>query len=271
VKADPGQIEQVILNLAVNARDAMPGGGKLILETANVALDEHYVRGKPGLAPGPYVQFAVSDTGSGIDAETRARIFEPFFTTKELGKGTGLGLSTVHGIVAQSGGCIEVYSTPGRGTTFKVYLPRVDEALTPAGARDEGELSVDGSERILIVEDDEMVRAVVRETLAGHGYTIVEASDGAQALQACGPHEVDFDLVLSDVMLPVLSGPELGRRLRLLDADLRLLFVSGYTDRAIVHQGLLAPDTAFLQKPFTPAALLRKVREVLDEPRSRAA
>ena len=262
-KADAGQIEQVIMNLAVNARDAMSSGGTLIIETANVELDDPYRRGHFTLAPGPYVMLAISDTGSGMDAETQSRIFEPFFTTKEKGKGTGLGLSTVYGIVKQSGGHIFVYSEEGRGTTFKIYFPRVEEAQS-SSARSLSNTRYAGSENVLVVEDEESVRELVLATLKRHGYTVLEASNGDEALdmvQQCGQ---PIHMMISDVVMPGLGGRELAKKVGALHPDMKVLFVSGYTEDAIQHHGVLDAGTTFLQKPFTLDALARKVREVLD-------
>ncbi len=264
-KADPGQIEQVIMNLAVNARDAMPRGGKLTLETANLELDQAYAREHAMVKSGPYVMLAITDTGSGMDAETLAHVFEPFFTTKEQGKGTGLGLSTVYGIVKQSGGYIWPYSEPGMGTSFKIYLPRVDEKAERAQARAQASPELGGTETILLVEDEEGVRALTRQLLQRHGYTVLEAEHGQDALLLCERYSGPIHLLLSDVVLAAqMSGRELVQRLSPLRPEMKVLYMSGYSDEAIVHHGVLAPGTAFLQKPFTTESLMRKLREVLD-------
>ncbi|HYM82402.1 MAG TPA: response regulator [Candidatus Limnocylindria bacterium] len=263
-RADPGQIEQVILNLVVNARDAMLNGGQLMIETSNTELDENYARRHTGSIPGPYVMLAVSDTGTGMDAETMSHLFEPFFTTKEVTKGTGLGLSTVYGIVKQSGGTIWVYSEPAHGSTFKVYLPRVEESIERRAVSAAPAESPRGTETVLLVEDEETVRALVRDVLGRRGYQVLEARDGQEAL-ALGELLAPVELMITDVVMPGISGSDLAATLTTRFPNLKVLFISGYTDRGIVHQGQLDPRTPFLQKPFTPEALLRKVREVLNE------
>ncbi len=264
VKVDRGQIEQVIMNLVVNARDAMPRGGKLTLETAEIELDESYARAHVGVTPGPYVMLALSDTGVGMNKETLAHIFEPFFTTKEKGQGTGLGLATVYGIVKQSGGNIWVYSEPGQGTTFKIYLPRVEESIKPAEPVASLPARSGASETILLVEDDEAVRTLLRETLKKGGYRLLEAARPKEALYLCGKNAGAIRLLLTDVILPEMNGRELADQIMRLSPGIEVLFMSGYTDNAIVRHGMLDPEVAFLQKPFTPDGLLRKIREVLD-------
>jgi PAS domain S-box-containing protein len=264
VKVDAGSIEQVIMNLAVNARDAMPAGGKLTIETASVVLDDGYVGLHVGVSPGPYVMLAISDSGVGMDRATQARIFEPFFTTKDPTKGTGLGLSTVFGIVEQSGGDIWVYSEPGRGTTFKVYLPQADGTVVAPTARAEDPARVRGTETILLAEDDPQVRAVAEEILRRHGYQVVVACDGAEALRRCAEHPAPIHLLLTDVVLPQVSGAEVMRQVVAQRPDIKVLCMSGYTDDSVVRHGVLEARVAFLQKPFTSVALARKVRGVLD-------
>jgi two-component system, cell cycle sensor histidine kinase and response regulator CckA len=262
VLADAGQIEQVIANLVVNARDAMPQGGKLTIETANADLDEAYAQRHATVRPGRYVMVAVSDTGTGMDAETQAHIFEPFFTTKEKGKGTGLGLSTAYGIVKQSGGSIWVYSEPGKGTTFKVYLPRVEEAAPAAPPRSSDSLPALGTETILIVEDEPAVRSLSRQVLERSGYHVLEAGDGESALELVRAHPEPIHLLLTDLVMPDMGGTELASRLQDKHPAIRVLFMSGYTDDGVVRNGMLGSGRAFLQKPFTPAMLVRKIRDV---------
>ena len=265
VKIDPGQFEQIILNLAVNARDAMPSGGKLTIETANVILDEEYARTHISVTPGPYVRLSVSDTGVGIPLEVKEKVFEPFFTTKEKGKGTGLGLSTVYGIVKQSGGNIWVYSEPAHGTTFKIYLPRVEEDLDTLYGRDETDFLPRGSETVLLVEDEPSVRDLAHRLLNQAGYKVLEAANGEEALRVVQEHIGEkIHLLLTDVVMPQMGGKELANQLKNLRPDVKVLYTSGYTDDAIVHHGVLDPGTHFLQKPFSPKTLTHKVREVLD-------
>jgi PAS domain S-box-containing protein len=263
VRADPGQLEQVIVNLAVNARDAMPGGGKLTIETMNVALEEAYLAAHTVVAPGSYVMLAVSDNGAGMDAATQAQVFEPFFTTKIKGQGTGLGLATVYGIVKQSGGYIWVYSEPGRGTTFKVYLPRVDAPVDTPGPDPVVTASLRGSETILLVEDQEEVRNLIRRILAGRGYHMLVAAGGPEALRLTVQHAGTIDLLVTDVVMPGMSGREVALLLAPAHPKMKALYLSGYTDESIVRHGMLEAGLAFLQKPFSAEALARKVREVL--------
>jgi PAS domain S-box-containing protein len=266
IKVDPGHLEQVIVNLAVNARDAMPDGGCLTIETEEVELGENYVRRHVSSVPGRFIMLAISDNGRGMDAATRNRIFEPFFTTKERGKGTGLGLSTVYGIIKQSGGDIWVYSEPGKGTTFKIYLP---VAVEPEGSSVQ-EAPVEGPPRgretILLVEDEPSVRRLVHAILSQQGYRVLEAADPGSALRMCEENEGQIDMLLTDVVMPQMNGRELARQVAGIRPGLKILFVSGYTDTVIAQHGVSALDGAFLQKPFTPESLARKVREVLDEP-----
>lgn len=264
VKADPNQLGQVLMNLSVNARDAMPKGGKLTIETSNVHLSEEFASHHMAVPAGQYVMLAVSDTGCGMDSETQARIFEPFFTTKEIGKGTGLGLSTVYGIVQQSGGSVWVYSEIGRGTTFKIYLPCVAGSVAEdQSASSSPELSR-GTETVLLVEDEEMVRDMATEILREGGYFVLEARHGNEAMALSKQYEGQIHLMLSDVVMPQMSGRELAERLTPLRSNMKVLYMSGYTDDAIVHHGVLEEGTAFIGKPFSPDALTRKVREVLD-------
>jgi PAS domain S-box-containing protein len=265
VKADPGQIEQVIVNLVVNSRDAMPQGGRLTIETANVELDEAYARRHVSVPAGQYVMLAVSDSGSGMDEQTRSRVFEPFFTTKEPGKGTGLGLATVYGIVKQSGGDIRLYSEVGTGTTFRIYLPRVAEMVSlPDPATSVSATPPRGDETVLLVEDEPEVRDLAREILEGSGYTVLQACDALEAVFIAERHAGPIHLLLTDVIMPRQSGRALVERLRPLRPEMQVLYMSGYTNEAIVRHGVLDPDTLFIQKPFSPAALGHKVRAAID-------
>ena len=265
VKTDHGQMQQVIMNLAVDAKDAMPNGGKLTIETANVELDETYARSHVAVIPGRYAMLSVSDTGVGMTAEVKEQVFEPFFTTKEKGKGTGLGLATVYGIVKQSGGNIWVYSEPGQGTTFKIYLPRVDEPLEELKEKAEVKEIPRGSETILVVEDEEKVLKLTVQILRGQGYAVLEAPHGDDALLVCEQHEGPIHLMVTDVVMPNMSGHELAKRLKAFHPEMKVLYMSGYTDNAIVHHGVLEKGMNYIQKPFTVDGLARKVREVLDK------
>jgi CheY-like chemotaxis protein len=262
VNADPSKIEQVIMNLAVNSRDAMPHGGTLTIETGNVELDEHYSATHTRVKPGRYVVIAVKDTGCGMTMETRARLFEPFFTTKGQGRGTGLGLSIVFTIVRQTGGNLEVTSQPGAGTSVRIYLPRVEQAVVPE-TESPAAAPERGSETILVVEDDEMVRKLVRETLEHEGYKILEAANPEQAAEISYVFEGRIHLMIADVVMPQESGRSLASRLLKQRPEMKVMFMSGYTDTSIVGTGEDSGDPEFLQKPFTPAALARKVRAIL--------
>jgi CheY-like chemotaxis protein len=264
VKADQGQIEQVIMNLAVNARDAMPEGGKLRIETANVELDQAYAWQHAGAKPGHYVMLAVIDSGAGIDAETLAHIFEPFFTTKGVGKGTGLGLATVYGVVKQSGGYIWVDSEPGQGASFQIFLPRVEEAVTPTVANKPLGETIGGSETILLVEDAEALRKLTQSLLESHGFHVLVAQNGEEAIQVEARHSGKIDLLLTDVVMPGMNGRVLTERLLPKQPGMRVLYISGYTDSFIAGHGVLERGVVLLHKPFTEDALIRKVREVLD-------
>ncbi|HEV2751358.1 MAG TPA: response regulator [Gemmatimonadales bacterium] len=264
VKGDPGQIEQVLVNLSVNARDAMPNGGRLMLETKNVDLDGDYPTERITIPAGRYVMIAVTDTGTGMDAKTKARIFEPFFTTKPVGKGTGLGLATVYGVVQQSGGYIWLYSELGHGTSFKIYLPRVDAAASEAAVEEPVAGALDGSETVLVAEDEEAVRQIIEKALDAHGYRVLSARDGVEALERASAHAGQIDLLVTDVVMPDMNGRELSRRLTETRPDLKTLYLSGYTDDAILHRGVLQEGVAFLQKPFSLRMLARKIREVIE-------
>ena len=267
VRADPGQIEQVIMNLAVNARDAMPQGGKLVIETANVYLDQADVGDRADVAPGPYVMLAVSDTGTGMDPKTLSHLFEPFFTTKAQGKGTGLGLSTAYGITKQSGGHVTAQSEPGAGTTFKIYLPRLEGTAAAVQPDQVWSGAVKGSETVLLVEDEDVVRNLARAILEENGYRVLEARHGGEALLMCERHKEPIHLLLTDLVMPGVSGGKLGEYLTFLRKEMKVLYMSGYTGSSLIRETALVNGFAFMQKPFTPHSLTRKVREVLDEPR----
>jgi PAS domain S-box-containing protein len=263
VSADPGQLEQVIMNLVVNARDAMPKGGVLTLQTANAELDQDEASEFLGAKPGPYVLLLVQDTGHGMDEATKAQLFQPFFTTKASEKGTGLGLSTVFGIVKQSGGTLEVYSEPGKGTSVGVYLPRMEQKVDVEADKPLTKLTR-GYETILVVEDDEMVRNLVRDTLTRHGYQVLDAAESVEAKRKADGHKGAIQLLITDVIMPRVNGRELATQLTKRRPDMRVLYMSGYTDNMILNSGIAHGEVAFLQKPFTPFALAQKVREVLE-------
>jgi PAS domain S-box-containing protein len=264
VKVDPGQFEQILINLAINARDAMPGGGKLTIETRNVFLGADDIRQYPEVIPGPHVLLAISDTGVGMNEVTRAHIFEPFFTTKELGKGTGLGLATCYGIVKQAGGHIWISSEPERGATFKIFLPRIEAEATPLASRAATILPRRGDETILLVEDEPLVRDLAVQALRAHGYTVLVAGSGGAALALARAHAGDIDLLVTDVVMPQMSGAQVAQRLSATRPGVKVLYISGYTENTTVHRDVLEQGIAFLAKPFTPSALAHRVREVLD-------
>jgi nitrogen-specific signal transduction histidine kinase/CheY-like chemotaxis protein len=266
IHMDPGQIDQIVINLAVNARDAMPYGGKLTIETDNLNLDAEYFKNHGvEYEPGQYVMLAVSDTGIGMDGKTRSKIFDPFFTTKEKGKGTGLGLSTVYGIVKQNSGYVWVYSEPGRGSTFKIYLPRL-EGYEESGIKEPAlPEDLSGAEVVLLVEDDDMVRNLARKILQHNGYRVLEAQDPEEAIKISERHQESIDLMLTDVVMPGMNGNDLAKRLEPLRPEMKTIYMSGYTDRAIVKHQILEPQLHFLQKPFKPLDLACKLREVLDK------
>jgi CheY-like chemotaxis protein len=259
------------MNLAVNARDAMPQGGRLTIETAAVELDEDYSASHAGVWPGAYIMLAVSDTGSGMDEKTRAHIFDPFFTTKELGKGTGLGLSVAHGIIKQSGGHINVYSELGHGTTFKIYLPQTEGVRAADRAEPTDAALLRGKETILLVEDEDGVRRLMRRSLQQAGYTVLEAEHGGDAVRLAETHTGPIHLLITDVVMPMMGGRLLAERVTALRPDIKALFVSGYTDDAVVRHGVLEAQMAFLQKPFAAAALTKKARAILDGPPRQSA
>jgi CheY-like chemotaxis protein len=264
VEADRAQIERIVLNLAANARDAMPHGGRLTIETSRVELDAEYETSHGDVNPGPHVLLAISDTGTGMSEDVRRHLFEPFFTTKSAGAGTGLGLATVFGVVKQSGGAIYVYSEEGRGTTFKIYLPEAVEDARPVATPAVEPTAQRGSETIVVVEDDESVRELVGVMLRGQGYAVLAAEDGETAARLCAEHPGGVDLLLTDVVMPELNGRVLADRLGTMFPSLRVLFMSGYSDEAVVRHGMIRPNTAFIEKPFSESGLARKVREVLD-------
>ncbi len=264
VKADPGQIEQIIMNLALNARDAMPDGGKLLIETDNIDLDATYCGQWSDVRPGPHVVLAVSDTGTGMDAETQQHIFEPFFTTKELGRGTGLGLSMVYGIVQQSGGSVRVYSEPGCGATFRILLPEAKEDAALHKPQKSPDRTQPGFETVLIAEDEDMVRTLTRRILESHGYRVLEARNGKEALEIAERHVGPLHLLLTDVVMPKMSGKELAQHLQKSRPETKVLYMSGYSENLVSHQGILDAGVALIEKPFAEESLLQRVRAILD-------
>ena len=264
VKADPAQVEQVLLNLVINAREAMPRGGKLTIETSNAELDEAYGRSHVNVTPGLYVRLRVSDTGEGMSEDILSRIFEPFFTTKPTGKGTGLGLSTVYGIVQQTSGHVDVFSRPREGTRFDIFLPQAEGTPEPEEEVPITEEALRGSEIILLVEDESVVRKLAYRVLHDHGYTVLEARKGDEALVLAELHEGPIHLLLTDVVMPEMSGREVAQQLLLLRPEIKVLYMSGYTDDTVVRHGVEESEVPFLQKPFTPEVLMAKVREVLN-------
>jgi len=261
-------MEQVIMNLAVNARDAMPGGGKLVIETAEVVLDAQYASTHPGVTPGPHVMLTVRDTGAGMDEATQARMFDPFFTTKEVGKGTGLGLATVFGIIRQSRGTVAARSELEKGTEITIYFPTADkDAVERVSSKPPGHPVLGGSETILLVEDDEPVRVLTRTILRRYGYDVVEAQSGGDAFLLCEQHPTPIHLLLTDVVMPRMSGEQLAERLVTIRPEMKVLYMSGYANDAAMHQGIRGRRLAFIEKPITPEALARKVRDTLDAAR----
>jgi two-component system cell cycle sensor histidine kinase/response regulator CckA len=270
VEADPGRLEQVIMNLIVNARDAMPEGGQLTIETGTMHLGESFSAQQFGVEPGRYVVITISDTGAGMDSDTLSHLFEPFFTTKKAGRGTGLGLATAYGIIRQSHGAIRFESELGKGTAASIYLPLVEDRKRSATETLAPRISPSGAETVLLVEDEARVRKLIVDVLTGHGYTVVEATRGEEAIRLCKTRQGMIDLAIIDVVMPGMSGPDLARQLTPVCPDMRLLYISGYTDEAVLHHGIPQSGVEFLQKPFLPDALLRKVRDVLDSRRNSA-
>jgi two-component system, cell cycle sensor histidine kinase and response regulator CckA len=264
VQADPGRLEQVIMNLAVNARDAMPNGGKLTIETGTVHLDESFSARRLGVDPGHHVTLSITDSGVGMDEETQSHLFEPFFTTKKAGRGTGLGLATAYGIIRQSGGAIGMTSEPGKGTTARIFLPLAQAKLPVATEQPAGRGPLTGAETILVVEDEARVRKLMVDVLTARGYTVIEATRGQEAIRIVKRHKGDIHLALVDVVMPEMSGPDLIREISPRRPHMRVLYISGYLEEAIVHHGIPQSGIAFLQKPFLPDELSGKVREVLD-------